>query len=50
MIGARPCLVCQEKTTSEGQLCPDCVAAGHRVENGALFFNLEVRLPDHWQS
>lgn len=29
----RSCLVCQEFTTSEGQLCSACVGRGHRVEN-----------------
>lgn len=36
------CLVCQVRTKSEGQLCPECVEKGHRVENDTLLLNLEV--------
>lgn len=39
------CLVCQTRTKSEGQLCPDCVEAGHRVENDTLFVNLSFDYP-----
>ena len=41
----RSCLVCREKTTSEGQLCPACVAKGHHVENDTLYLNIEFRGP-----
>jgi predicted amidophosphoribosyltransferase len=37
----RMCLVCQTRTTSEGQLCPKCVKAGHRVENDTLIVNMD---------
>jgi predicted amidophosphoribosyltransferase len=39
----RSCLVCLEKTTSEGQLCPACVAEGHRIENDMLIVNIGPR-------
>ena len=45
----RSCLVCHEPTTSEGQLCPECVAEGHRIENDTLIFNFEVELPEGWR-
>lgn len=44
--GPRSCLVCAEPTTSEGQLCRECVAAGHRVTDDEVLVNFEVRLPD----
>jgi len=40
------CLVCQTRTKSEGQLCPTCVEAGHRVENDTVLFNMEIRVPE----
>lgn len=40
------CLVCQTRTKSEGQLCPACVEAGHRVENDSVLLNLEIRVPN----
>ena len=41
--GPRSCLVCHEPTTSEGQLCPACVAGGWRVENDRLILDVEIR-------
>lgn len=41
--GPRSCLVCHTKTTSEGQLCRECVERGHRVENDVLYVSIEFR-------
>lgn len=44
-LAPRSCLVCLVPCTSEGQLCPECVATGHRVTDATVEVNLEVRLP-----
>jgi hypothetical protein len=49
MIRARPCIVCETPCTSEGQLCRDCVAKGHRVENDRVIVNIEIRVPEVWR-
>lgn len=40
--GPRSCLVCTEPTTSEGQLCPECVAKGCWVDDDSVHVVLEV--------
>lgn len=46
VIHPRACIVCETPCTSEGQLCPDCVERGHRVDNDTVIVNLEIRLPE----
>lgn len=45
-IHPRPCLVCEEPCPTEGQLCPACAEAGHRVTDNAVIFNFEIRTSD----
>lgn len=45
-IKPRPCLVCEQPCLTEGQLCRDCAAAGHRVTDDEVIFNLTIDLPD----
>lgn len=43
---SRPCLVCEKPCATEGQLCPDCAAAGHRVTDDEVLVNITIDLPD----
>lgn len=44
-IKPRACLVCTEPCLTEGQLCRDCVAAGHRVDDDAVYVSLTFTNP-----
>jgi hypothetical protein len=44
-IPSRSCLVCQQPCRTEGQLCPDCAAAGHRVTDTEVIVNIEIEWP-----
>lgn len=41
----RSCRVCLEPTTSEGQLCSECVAKGNRIENNTLYVSIDIPGP-----
>lgn len=45
ILKPRPCLVCQEPSFNEGQLCVACCDKGHRVTDDEVIVNFEVRLP-----
>lgn len=45
-LRARPCLVCEQPCSTEGQLCPDCAEAGHRVTDNEVLVAIDVRLPE----
>lgn len=46
MIRPRPCLVCEQPCLTEGQLCPDCAAKGHRIENDTVIVAINIDIPD----
>ena len=41
----RPCVACEKPCTTEGQLCPDCAVAGHRVTDDAVMVQIDVAVP-----
>lgn len=44
-IPSRSCLVCQQPCRTEGQLCPDCAAAGHRVTDTEVIVQIGIEWP-----
>lgn len=41
----RPCLVCEQRCFTEGQLCVGCAAQGHRVTDDAVYLNISFDWP-----
>lgn len=44
-IKPRPCLVCERPCLTEGQLCVECAAAGHRVTDTEVIVQIGVDWP-----